>query len=115
MSFQEWKRALAVGLLLIGGWAATVAPSAWGQEASTRKAKNKVTPVYPELARRMRISGVVKVQVTVAPNGTVKNARLVGGHPVLADAVMDVVKRWRYEAGPQETTENLEFRFNPND
>jgi len=111
MSFQ-FKHALAVGLLLIGGWTAANAHRAWGQEESSRKTKSKVTPAYPELARRMRLTGVVKVQVTVAPNGTVKDAKLMGGHPVLASAVMDAVKKWRFEAG-SETTENLEFHFNP--
>ena len=115
MSFQSWQRVLAVGLLIAGGWAATVAPNAWAQAPSGRQVKSKVAPSYPELARRMRIAGVVKVQVTVAPIGTVKDARVTGGHPVLANAVLDAVKKWRYQAGPQETTENLEFRFDPND
>jgi TonB family protein len=115
MSFQRLKHVLGIGLLLVGGWSANIAPNACGQEQSTRKAKNKVTPPYPELARRMKISGVVKVQVTVTPNGAVKNAKLMGGHPVLANAVMDVVKQWRYEAGKDETVENLEFRFNPDE
>jgi TonB family protein len=115
MSLQRLKHVLGIGLLLVGGWSASIAPNAWGQEQSARKAKNKVAPAYPELARRMKISGVVKVQVTVAPNGAVKNAKLMGGHPVLANAVMDVVKQWCYEAGKDETVENLEFRFNPDE
>jgi len=78
-------------------------------------AKAKVEPVYPELAKRMGIRGVVKVKITVAPNGTVKDERLVGGHPLLANAVLEAVKKWRYEACPQETTENLEFHFGPDE
>ncbi len=114
MSLQSLKHVLGVGLLLIGGWTANIAPNAWGQEQSTRKARSKVAPAYPELARRMKISGVVKVQVTVAPNGSVKDATLMGGHPVLANAVLDAVRKWRFEAG-SETKENLEFRFNPDE
>jgi TonB family protein len=114
MSLQSLKHVLGIGLLLVGGWTAIITPNAWGQEESTRKAKSKVTPAYPELARRMKISGVVKVQVTVAPNGTVKDTTLMGGHPVLANAVLDAVKKWRFEAG-SETKENLEFRFSPNE
>jgi hypothetical protein len=75
---QALKRVVAVGLLLLGGWAATSAPLAWGQEEINRKPKSKVAPVYPELARRMNITGVVKIQVTVAANGTIKNTKLVG-------------------------------------
>lgn len=115
VTFQGLNRVIAVGLLLLGGWAATSAPLAWGQEIkgqeTNRKVKNKVSPVYPELARRMNITGVVKVRVTVAANGSVKDAQLVGGHPVLANAALDAVKKWRFETRPEETAETVEFRF----
>src|SRR6202158_4408520 len=113
VSIQALNRAFAVGLLLIGGWVATSAPSAWGQELLNRKTKSKVTPLYPELAKRMNISGVVKVQITVAANGSIKDAKVIGGHPVLANAALDAVKNWRFEAGPEETTGVVEFRFSP--
>jgi TonB family protein len=109
---QGLHRVFAVGLLLISGWVATSAPLAWGQELD-RKTKSKVSPVYPELARRMNITGVVRVQITVAANGSIKNTKLVGGHPVLANAALDAVKKWRFEAGPQESTGIVEFRFDP--
>ncbi|MGD0791515.1 MAG: energy transducer TonB [Terriglobales bacterium] len=112
MSNQVLNRAVAVGLLLLGGWAATGAPLAWGQEID-RKAKSKVAPVYPELAKRMNITGVVKVQVTVSAKGEIKNTKVVGGHPVLANAALDAVKKWRFEAGPGESTGIVEFRFDP--
>jgi|ERR1039458_9261986 TonB family protein len=116
VTFHGLNRVVAVGLLL-GGWAATSAPLAWGQEIkgqeTNRKVKSKVSPVYPDLARRMNISGVVKVRVTVASNGSVKDAQLVGGHPLLAGAAMDAVRKWRFEARPEETSEILEFRFDP--
>ncbi len=112
MSIQALNRVFAVGLLLVGGWVATSAPLAWGQEID-RKTKTKVTPLYPELARRLNITGVVKVQITVSTNGSIKNVKLVGGHPVLATAAMDAVKRWRFETGPQESTGMVEFHFDP--
>jgi TonB family protein len=112
MSFQALNRVFAVGLLLLGGWAAISAPLAWGQEI-TRRTKSKVMPSYPELAQRMKITGVVRVQVTVDQNGLVKEAKLVGGHPVLANVALDAVKKWRYEPGP-ESTGIVEFRFDPN-
>jgi TonB family protein len=40
----------------------------------------------------MSISGTVKIEVVVAPNGTVKDARIVGGHPVLASAALDAAR-----------------------
>jgi TonB family protein len=112
VSFRLVQR-FAVGLL-IGGCVAGTAGRAWGQEEMARKVKTRIAPNYPELAKRMSIRGVVKVQITVAPNGTVKNATLVGGHPVLANAALDAVKKWRYEANKEETTGIVEFRFEPN-
>lgn len=62
----------------------------------------------------MNISGTVKVQITIAPNGTVKTVKLVGGHPLLANAAMETVKKWRYEPAKDETTTVVEFHFDPN-
>jgi len=116
VTFQTLHRAIAVGLLM-GGLTTISAAPGWGQEAkaqeSGRKAKIRVPPVYPELARRMNITGVVKVRVTVAANGTVKDATLVGGHPVLAGAALDAAKKWHFESRQEESTEIVEFRFDP--
>jgi TonB family protein len=91
------------------------APRTWAQQEDLpRKVKNRVAPVYPNLARQMSISGVVKIQVTVAPNGSVKTTKLVGGHPLLANAALDALKKWRFEAASEETTGIVEFKFDPN-
>lgn len=79
----------------------------------SRRAKTKVQPVYPELARKMSITGVVKIEVTVAPNGTVKEARVVGGHPVLAGSALDAARKWRFEPAGAESTGVIEFKFEP--
>ena len=78
-----------------------------------RRAKNRVQPQYPELARKMNITGAAKIEVTVAPNGSVKQARIVGGHPVLANAALDAAKKWRFEPAPAESTGVIEFKFEP--
>ena len=80
---------------------------------SDRKVKSKVQPIYPELARRMSISGTVKVEIIVAANGSVKSAKVIGGNPVLVNSAVDAVKKWRYETGTEETTQVVEFRFAP--
>jgi TonB family protein len=78
-----------------------------------RRAKSKVQPEYPELARKMNITGTVKIQVVVSPNGTVKEAKVVGGHPVLAGAALDAVRKWRFEPAPGESTGVVDFKFEP--
>jgi TonB family protein len=82
-------------------------------EEIARRVKTKVAPLYPELARKMNITGTVKVEVVVAPNGTVKDARVVGGHPVLASSALDAVKKWRFEPAPVESTGVIDFKFEP--
>ena len=57
-------------------------------EVLTRKPKTKVMPTYPEIARRMNITGTVRLAVVVSPNGTVKSSKPVGGHPVLVNAAL---------------------------
>ena len=82
-------------------------------EEMVRRAKNRVQPPYPELARKMKLAGTVKIEVVVAPNGTVKGARIVGGHPVLANAALDAAKKWRFEPAAAETSGVIDFKFEP--
>ncbi|MGB6332482.1 MAG: energy transducer TonB, partial [Candidatus Sulfotelmatobacter sp.] len=86
------------------------------QDASsemTRRAKVKVAPEYPDLARKMNITGTVKIQIVVAPNGTVKDAKVLGGHPVLAGAALDAVRKWRFEPAQVESSGVVELKFEP--
>jgi TonB family protein len=78
-----------------------------------RKIKSKVNPQYPELARKMNVSGSVKLELVVAANGQVKSVKPLGGHPLLIDAAQNAVKQWRYEPGA-EGTEVVEIRFTQN-
>ncbi len=79
----------------------------------TRKPKTKVSPVYPDVARRMSITGTVRLVVVVAPNGAVKSAKPLGGHPVLVNAAMDAMKQWRFEPASAESSGVVEFKFQP--
>jgi TonB family protein len=83
------------------------------QETGDRKVKNKVSPEYPAIARRMGLTGIVRLQVVVAPNGTVKDTKVIGGHPILVNAAVDAVKKWRFEPSSGESTGTLEFKFEP--
>jgi TonB family protein len=82
-------------------------------EELSRKAKVKVEPVYPDIARRMSIAGTVRLAVVVAPNGTVKSSKAVGGHPVLVNAAMEAMKRWKFEPAAMESSGIVEFKFQP--
>jgi TonB family protein len=82
------------------------------QEETTRKVKSRVDPLYPELARKMRISGTVKLQLVISKDGSVKSTKVIGGPPLLIDASVDAVKRWKFEESKDETTQPVEFKYN---
>jgi len=88
--------------------------SGFGQEHLDRKVKSRVYPAYPEIARKMSLTGVVKLEVVVSPTGNVKETKVIGGHPILVSAAVDAVKKWKFDPGNGDTTETLEFRFDPN-
>jgi TonB family protein len=109
---RYFRRILALVLVALALCTAFV-PSALAQDGG-RKVRVKVTPVYPDLARKMNISGTVKIEVTIAPNGTVKATKVVGGHPLLVNAALDAIKKWKFEPG-DETTQVVAFNFNSNE
>ncbi len=84
--------------------------SGLAQEEQGRKIKTRVEPIYPELAKRMNLSGTVKLQVVVAANGTAKTIKPVGGNPVLIEAATEALKKWKWETG-DETTEVIAIHF----
>lgn len=56
----------------------------------------KVAPVYPDLARRTRLQGVVILEVTVDEEGYVSNVKILRGHPILSQSAVEAVQQWRY-------------------
>jgi TonB family protein len=76
-----------------------------------RKVKSRVSPLYPELAKRMNVTGKVKIEVVITPEGHVKSTRVVGGHPLLVQACQDAVKEWKFTPAGEESTQVVEFDF----
>ena len=83
------------------------------QPGAERKVLNKVTPAYPDIARKLQLSGTVKVEVIVRADGKVKSARVLGGSPLLAQTAADAIGKWRWTPAPGETKELIELHFHP--
>ncbi|MGH9575570.1 MAG: energy transducer TonB [Candidatus Acidiferrales bacterium] len=103
-----------IALLLGGACAAPYVARAQNVSADTtgRKVRSKVVPAYPDIARSAHITGKVKIEATIAPDGHVESTKVVGGSPVLVNAATEALQRWRFEAAPSETSEIIEFEFN---
>lgn len=87
------------------------AQSGTASTSGERKIASRVAPVYPELAKKMHIHGVVRVEAIVRANGSVKTTRVLGGNPVLVDAAVDAVGKWKFETSQNETTEVVQVTF----
>jgi len=117
---RQWMAGSLLAFLSLGGTALfhplrAQTRSAPSHGELTRKPKTQVAAVYPDVARRMSITGTVKVLVVVAPNGNLKSTKVVGGHPLLVNAAMDAIKKWKFEPAGEESTGIVEFKFQPQD
>jgi TonB family protein len=112
---SKTRTVVALALTLIFG-AATLPVRAQEPSAETtkRKVRTRTMPDYPQIAKQLKITGKVKIEATISPDGHVVSTHVVGGSPVLVGAATDALKKWRYEPGPKETTEIVEFDFDGN-
>lgn len=107
------QRSVAMKVLLLAVFRVVfLQPSLGAQEAEVgRKIVSRVSPLYPELAKRMQIHGTVKLEATVAPNGRVKSTKVIGGSPVLTQAALDAIDKWKWAATAGETKELIQLTF----
>ena len=82
--------------------------------ADDRAVKSRVAPVYPEIAKRMRVTGIVKLEVTVDADGKVTDVKTLSGNTVLAEAAQEAVRKWKFVPGEGSSTLNVSVDFNLN-
>jgi TonB family protein len=56
-----------------------------------------VQPDYPPLAKAARIAGIVHASIVIDETGSVINLKLISGHPMLAPAALEAIRRWKYK------------------
>jgi TonB family protein len=78
---------------------------------ASRPVTRKKAPIYPELAKRMRVAGSVKLELTVDASGKVENVKVLSGHQLLTSAAVEAAKEWLYQPGDATTSEMVEIEF----
>lgn len=111
MKTASYRRAFST--VLLGAVVSLVSLCGQAQEAGKRRLVNQVAPVYPALARRMSLEGVVKVDALVNPDGSVKTVEIKGGSPILTQSAVDAVRQWKWVAASQPSHEIVEVKFSP--
>jgi TonB family protein len=103
---------LIIAIMLSAGL--YIAPRAVQAQARPgRRAIENPAPVYPELAKRAHIKGVVRMELAVRANGSVRSVRVLGGNAALLESATEAVHRWKFEPAAQETTEVVQITFQP--
>ncbi len=60
-------------------------------------ATQKANPVYPPMAKNMRMTGVVKIDLVIDENGQVAEVQNLSGPAMLQRAATDAVKKWKFK------------------
>ena len=86
-----------------------------GEIKEPRKLKN-VAPVYPDVAARGKIEGVVILEIAIQPSGRVEDVRILRGIPLLDAAAVDAARQWvfaptLYRGVPVSVTMTVSVRF----
>jgi TonB family protein len=99
-----WRRAArtAAAVLLLLLTLALGALTEEGYDQHSRAVVRRVQPVYPEIARRLSLEGLVMVRAEVAADGHVKSVAVVSGNAILAQAALRAVREWVFTPGPEE-------------
>jgi TonB family protein len=99
---------LCTTALLCG--AVSPSPERISSQVALKRIKTKVEPEYPMMARNFGVFGVVEIDVFIAADGSVDDAKRVSGHPVLANAATKAAKKWVFEPiGPAVTLVSVKF------
>ncbi len=79
--------------------------------AEDRAVKSRVAPVYPEIAKRMKIGGVVRLEVTVDPDGKVADVKQISGNHMLSESAEEAVRKWKFVPGPSQSIVDVDLNF----
>ena len=89
-----------------------------GTRQASRLLLSQPPPEYPVLAKVNYIQGRVRAQLVVSAAGTVASAHVLSGNPLLAAAVLNSARDWRYRpyvvagsASPFVTSVEVRFRL----
>ena len=119
MNNHSWRSLAGSGWMLSRLWTGlllAVLCITWCQPAiaqEARKIKVGAQPEYPELARKNNIQGSTRLQIVISQDGTIKDIKVLGGNPVLVQASVEAVKKWKYEPASAESTTIIRFDFKP--
>lgn len=94
-------------------------PAGSGGEVETAQLVSRADPEYPAKAREGGIAGNVEVHFRIGKDGQVHDVMVVQGVPLLSQAAVQAVLKWRYkparvDGAPADSDANAVFSFKQN-
>lgn len=108
---RERKRTRAGARYLPAAFMALGMILAHPAHAASRGIVSRAAPQYPEMAKRMKITGAVKLEVTVDASGKVTEVKTISGNRMLSPAAEEAVRKWKFESGDGAATQEVEINF----
>ncbi len=105
------RNALLIAFLMATALAADVHVPA---SVALAAAESKPQPDYNPLARQMRVTGDVSVEVQISTSGEVETVKVLTGNALLSGTVVKAVKNWKFkpfQQGGQPTVAITVLRF----
>jgi protein TonB len=91
-------------LVVLASMAAADGPRQITQAEALALVVTRIQPEFPEMAKQLKLSGAVEVEVTVGESGVVELAKPISGNPVLTRSAVDALKRWKFKPFQQDGT-----------
>jgi protein TonB len=81
---------------LTGVWAEEEAVMRVSEKDMRKAAIKKIEPEYPAMARQVRLSGQVTLDVLIDTSGNVEKVNVVRGNVLLSNSAASALKKWRF-------------------
>jgi len=113
--YRQLRYAAILAMLLSSGMLASAEVRVLADDA-LKAATKKAPPDYSPIARQLKITGKVEVDVTIDADGNVENVKIVSGNAMLTPSVVTAVKKWKFtpftqDGAPTKATTQLQFDF----
>ena len=109
-------RYAAILVLLLGMGTFAFAEIRVSTDDALKAAVKRTPPDYPPMAKQLKVTGRVEVDVTIDSEGGVETVKILSGNAMLTPAVVSAVKKWKFtpftqDGNPTKAVAALEFDF----
>ena len=91
-----WKIAICLLLTVSSISLAEDKPERIEPDVADHNLSKKIEPTIPPLAKAAGVGGTVVADIVIDSTGKVSSVTLISGHPMLAPAFIETVKKWEY-------------------